>query len=407
VQSLKSDKPTVLIRGGSDARYVPSTGHIVYAYGATLRAVLFDLNRLQVTSRSETIVEGITRAGFEGASGAAPFGFSDNGTMAYIAGSVRSAGRLVTLFDLAGNPRVVDRLPGAARSPRFSSDGQQIALRGGDGDIWIYAVNGAKPKRPLTSDGKSNAPVWTRDGRIVFQSSRDGARSLYWQRADGSALAEPLTKAEPGFAYIPNSVSRDGKTLLFLRVGDSRGANIPPSRGLQEGVWTLRLDGTGTQELLIEAKPGEIVFGAIFSPDNRWIAYEWQPVGRPSGIYVEPFPRTGARYPIATGAVFFPMWSPDGGQLLYLGGGRRDFLSVDILRKDTIFEIGRPRILFSAKELIQTIGIGLMTDILPDGKRILALQGWSDADTGKPQPQPSINVTLNWFADLHERVPTK
>ena len=228
VQSLKSGKRTILMRGGSDARYVSSTGHIVYAYGTALRAVPFDLNRLRVTGGPETVVEGVRRALLAGATGSADFGFSDNGTLAYITGRVGNVGRSVTLFDLSGNTRVLDRLPGLARSPRFSPDGQQIALRGGDGDIWIYDVSGARPKRRLTLDGKSNAPVWTRDGRIVFQSTREGDPSLFWQRADGGAPAERLTKPEPNFADIPNSVSRDGKTLLFLRVGESREPTIPP-----------------------------------------------------------------------------------------------------------------------------------------------------------------------------------
>jgi WD40-like Beta Propeller Repeat len=120
---------------------------------------------------------------------------------------------------------------------------------------------------------------------------------------------------------------------------------------------------------------------------------------------VEPFPRTGARYEITTGPNFYPMWSPDGHQLLSLGGGRRDFWSVEIIRKDTSFEYGTPRILFSAKDPIQTIGIGLMIDISPDGKQIVALQGWTDGDDN--QPPPSINIVLNWFADLKQRVPVK
>ena len=38
------------------------------------------------------------------------------------------------------------------------------------------------------------------------------------------------------------------------------------------------------------------------------------------------------------------MWSRDGSRLLYLGGIRRDFLSVQILRKEPSLEYGTPRI---------------------------------------------------------------
>ena len=48
VQSLKTGVRKALIKGGTDARYVP-TGHIVYMSGGTLFAVPFDLPKLEVT----------------------------------------------------------------------------------------------------------------------------------------------------------------------------------------------------------------------------------------------------------------------------------------------------------------------------------------------------------------------
>ena len=98
------------------------------------------------------------------------------------------------------------------------------------------------------------------------------------------------------------------------------------------------------------------------------------------------------------------MWSRDGSRLLYLGGIRRDFLSVQILRKEPSLEYGTPRILFSSKEAVQTIANGLIADVSPDGKQIVAMTGDSSyPDTD--QRQPSINVVLNWFGALRERVP--
>jgi Tol biopolymer transport system component len=404
-QSLKSGERKVLINGGSDARYIPSTGHIVYAVGSTLRATLFDDNNLQVRGGTESIIEGVRRVGVARPTGAAQFDFSDNGTLAYITGSIGKVGRHLTLFDLSGGVKVLDLLLGLARSPRFSPDGQQIAVRAGDGDIWIHDVSGIRAKRKLTSDGKSQTPVWTPERRIVFQSDRDGDRSLFWQHADGSTPPERLTKAEPGFAHVPDSVSRDGKILLFRRIAASFEVNPAPSRGHQEGIWMLPLDGDRTPKLLFEAKNGEVFFGAVFSPDGQWIAYEKQPAAGRNGIYMEPFPPKGAPYQITTGPFWNPMWSPDGNRLFYLGG-RRDFFAVDILRTQTSLEYGTPRILFSAKDPIQTISYGRFADISPDGKQIVALQTWSDPDEGKPQPS-SINVVLNWFADLKQRVPVK
>src|SRR5262249_13632441 len=49
VLDLKTGQKKTLIRGGSDARYI-NTGHLVYAAAGTIRAVRFDLARLEVTS---------------------------------------------------------------------------------------------------------------------------------------------------------------------------------------------------------------------------------------------------------------------------------------------------------------------------------------------------------------------
>ena len=55
VLDLRTGTQTVLIRGGSDARYV-SSGHLVYAAAGTLRAVAFDLARLAVVGTSVEVL---------------------------------------------------------------------------------------------------------------------------------------------------------------------------------------------------------------------------------------------------------------------------------------------------------------------------------------------------------------
>ena len=47
VLDLRTGTQKILVRGGSQAQYVPS-GHLVYVAAGTLRAVAFDLKRLEV-----------------------------------------------------------------------------------------------------------------------------------------------------------------------------------------------------------------------------------------------------------------------------------------------------------------------------------------------------------------------
>ncbi len=43
-------------------------------------------------------------------------------------------------------------------------------------------------------------------------------------------------------------------------------------------------------------------------------------------------------------------------------------------------------------------------DISPDGKRLLMMFPADQPDSGEPS-RPQINIVLNWFEELKERVP--
>ena len=58
VLDLRTGTSKVLIRGGSHAHYVPS-GHLVYGVAGTLRAVAFDLGRLEVVGTDASVLEGV------------------------------------------------------------------------------------------------------------------------------------------------------------------------------------------------------------------------------------------------------------------------------------------------------------------------------------------------------------
>jgi hypothetical protein len=69
---------------------------------------------------------------------------------------------------------------------------------------------------------------------------------------------------------------------------------------------------------------------------------------------------------------------------------------------DPTFRLGTPQKLFS--------GPYLGWDISPDGKRFLTLKAKgdesSDNETAKAG-SPQINIVLNWFEELKQRVPVK
>src|SRR5262249_35441499 len=79
VLDLKTGQQKILIDGGSYAEYV-DPGYIVYAAAGTLRAVRFDLSRLEVLSDSVPVVDRVVTTNF----GAAEFALSRTGSLIYL-----------------------------------------------------------------------------------------------------------------------------------------------------------------------------------------------------------------------------------------------------------------------------------------------------------------------------------
>jgi eukaryotic-like serine/threonine-protein kinase len=403
VQSLKSRERKVLIDGGYDGRYSP-TGHIVYALGSTLWARRFDLARLQVLGEPVSVVKGVTTQGLgRYSTGAAEFSFSANGAMTYVPGAPGNARwppRSMVLIDLRGKITPVDLPVGAYHAPRFSPNGKQIALYTTDGVVWIHDLSGMKPIRKLTAEEGHILPMWTHDGRIVFATVVEGQRGVFWQPADGSAPAEPLTQPAASLAF-PYSVSPDGKTL----VGGGE-------RNLGQAIVTLPLNGDATPKTVLEGTKGDVVRAPSLSPDSRWLAYERQHENK-SNVYVDRFPSTGAHHLVTIDGGFNPMWSPDGTRLFYVRetpqeAGRRSstFYSVDVLRAGASFENGKPNALFSVDRLfIHGSGPGNIVDLSPNGKQFVTLL-LPPGSGGEPE-QAQVNVILNWKEELKRLVPVR
>ena len=72
VLDRRTGKHTVVVRGGSHARYVRS-GHIVYAAANALRAVGFDSDTLTTQGTPVPVVSEVVTASTGGLDGSAPF----------------------------------------------------------------------------------------------------------------------------------------------------------------------------------------------------------------------------------------------------------------------------------------------------------------------------------------------
>jgi serine/threonine-protein kinase len=406
VQSLKTSERKTLVSGGSDGRYLPTGlgspkraeregGHLVYALGGVLFAQPFDLRHFAVTGGPVPIVEGVQR-GVSGNSGAARFSVSSNGSLAFVPGPVStlSAGLDLALIDRNGTRQPLKLPPGSYEYPRLSADGKQIAVGTDDGKdaiVWIYDISGTSSIRRLTLGGRNRFPIWSADGvHVAFQSDREGDLGLFWQRADGTAPAERLTKPDKGTAHAPESWSPDGKTLLFS-VG----------RGTSHALASLSLpDKKVTPFGGIQSS---IPPAATFSPDGKWVAYTTG-TRATSALFVQPFPATGATYPISKGNGIHPTWARDGKELFYLLNTVQ-FVGVSVTMRPT-FTFGNP-VAAAGLRPFRDRGPDFEReiDITLDGKRFLGVITAGEDTASSAAAAPQIEVVLNWFEELKARVP--
>ena len=395
VQPLPSGTRKVLVRGGSDARYVPS-GHIIYALAGNVLAIPFDLKNLEVKGGPVPVIEGVMRSS-GGATGSAQLSLSENGTLVYAPGSSQPASQqTLALVDRSGKAQPLPLVPGTYEVPRVSPDGKRVAVGTNDGKdqiVWIYDLSGGTSLRRLTFGGKNSAPIWSSDGRyIIFNSDREGDSGLFRQAADGSGSAERLTKPDPGMAHFAESIARSGKALAFFVLRSSFG-----------GIWMLPLEGDRKAQPFAEV-PNSIQVHASISPDGRWVAYMSTELGSSNPqVFVQPYPATGAKYQITTDGAVAPLWSPDGKQIYYWWGGR--ILAIDV-RTQPGLSFGKPSPL--PIQLVSQPSPGLRDyDVTPDGKQFLIVTSGASTAAGQTAVSAQIDVVLNWFEELKQRAPVR
>jgi serine/threonine-protein kinase len=387
VMDLQTGTSKVLVRGGSHAHYVP-TGHLVYGVAGTLRAVAFDLRRLEVAGTPAPVLEGVVTTN----DGAADIAVAANGSLAYVSGTAGGGGRqTVVSVDRQGRASPLPGVPlDSYRDVRVSPDGARLALAT-QNDVWIYDLTRATLSRLTTDPAQDTRPLWTPDGqRIVFTSNRAGYPELFWRPADGTGSDQRLlARAKDLIDLRADGWSADGTQLLFTEV--------PPR--LQCAIGQIAIERPSEVKVLVKSEFCSD-FSAV-SRDGRWIAYHSNVSGRQE-IYVERYPELGNRQQISTGGGVRPLWSRDGRELFFSTPDNRQMLAVPV-QSGTTLVAGRPQVLFEFAMMPPTAGTRPY-DIAPDGRLLIIRNGQAEAGGA---PASNLIVVQNWTEELKRLVPTK
>ena len=139
---------------------------------------------------------------------------------------------------------------------------------------------------------------------------------------------------------------------------------------------------------------------AKVSPNGRWLAYESDESGR-SELYITPFPDVeGGRAQITFDGGQQARWAPDSTELFFVADER---LMVVPIRTDPP-GAGRAEVLFEWAHFARRC---CNWDVAPDGQRFLMSKPVEPAVETETSGSAQINVVLNWFQELAERVPPR
>jgi eukaryotic-like serine/threonine-protein kinase len=380
VLNLDTGAQTVVVPNGTYARYADS-GHIVFGGGGGLRAVKFDINRLETLGSPISIVDGLLTT----AIGLADFGISSSGSLVYVPAGDQE--RALGWVDRSGH--ITPLLEGDVRYPRLSPDDTRVALamqgRAGPGiDIWIHDLARGSAAR-LTFEGQNLWPVWTPDGAVIaFGSNRttSGSFDMYSVAADFSGEARRLADTAIG---LPGSWAPGAKTLVYSEfpAGNADG---------NADIWML-LANAGEARPFLATRFSERA--PRLSPDGRWLAYVSDHSGE-SRVYVQPFPNGGQVFPVSTGRGTEPVWSRDGSTLFYRNANQ--LLEVNVTAAST-FTIGQQQVVFTGAYDADLNSVGQANyDVSLDGERFLMVGGSEEV-------RPPALYVQNWFEELKRLVP--
>ncbi len=289
------------------------------------------------------------------------------------------------LLSLAIVPAAASQSPKPSfATPALSPDGKEIAFASG-GDIWTAPASGGDAHLLISDPADESRPLYSPDGaRLAFQSTRTGANDIYVLTfATGRLQRITYTDAPVSL----DAWSRDGQWLYFT----SSATDVAGQGDI------LRVRSTGGTPLEVSAERYLNEFESAPSPDGAAIVLvakgisssQWWRKGHAhideTELWLKPITApsaTDAGYKLlvpADAKHAWPMWSPDGKQLLFMSdkSGAENIWSADA-------SSGTAKPITSFKS-----GRCLWPTISYDGKTIVFERGFSvwklDTHTGKAE----------------------
>lgn len=399
VLTLPDKRRKRLVHGGTYGRYVPS-GHLLYISRATLYAVAFDAEKLELRGKPVKVADDVAYSLF----GSAQLDVGPPGTLVYRTGGTAITNVTLDRFDSRGGRQPLLSKPGTYVNPRVSPDGQRVLLseRAPTGlnlsilDLRRETLHPLVPYESTDLSPWSPFAVWTPDGKfVVFRGGWDtGVWGMHWIPADGGSSARRLTSGN--MSQAPAAFSPDGRTLAFHQGVGLIGTS---------DIWTTAITNDGTSLKASDPKPVATSkadeSNSSFSRDGRWIAYASTSQAVPD-IIVKSWPNDERSWQITAGGGSQPLFSRSRDELYFLNADQQ----VSVIPYQVIdgkFVAGRPR-LWSERRVAYFGAQFWSYDLMPGQDAMVAL---TVPETPDQQQRGRLIVILNVFDHLRRIAPTE
>jgi Tol biopolymer transport system component len=373
LRSITTGETRILAESGTCPRFAPD-GSVIFARGKTLFAVSTNPTTLAAIGSPRPVLDGVQ---MDPLVGYAIYAAARDGTIVYVPGDARPAGRTLLWVSGTGSesPAFPEERP--FLYPAVSPDGRSVAvtIESMQQDLWRFEVGQPVLTRLTSSAGEDFGAVWSPDGsRLAFTSVREGDRPAVFVKPAGRPDGESrLTSTR---VLFPNAWTADGASLVITEEDQSTGREL------------IRLLSTTVDRLDLQPiAPSPFGrYGAALSTDGSRVAFVSLETGR-AEVFVSSWPDTRNAKQASIGGGTSPVWARNGRTLFYRSGD--GVFAVDVGASPLVSR-SPPRVLFRGRfEEPARPDWPRNYDVAPDGRFLMIRQTYTPV-------LRDVVVILNW-----------
>ncbi len=253
-------------------------------------------------------------------------------------------------------------------------------------DIWILDFE-TKTRRALTTDGRSDYPVWNAKGDSLYYISNGASDALYVMATTGRGASRKIFNDQtPEFVDLAVSPNNEWAVMA---------GGIPPS--IDAGTVTVLYNLKNGRAFNLNGPafktPGGNGRHFDFSPSGKYLVYEDQ-----GGIYVQSVEALNSA-PVAlwTNSMTLPKWAPDE-SMIYAVNVDGHIEGIQVQTEPVFSPIGVP----SNSAINETLVTTNLFEVFSDGSRFL-VASFDDSSTEAQNAERRVvdlHVLVNLSAEL-------